>query len=103
MRNRPTQTIPLFLSLLVAFLVAAFQYQYLHLDASSVVSQLSMSLLSLKPPPLRADLPWRDKLEWVALSATERIVPLLGLGGPEYLALAYLRQLRQRYETQAAA
>lgn len=104
MRNRPTQqAIQLFLPLLVVIIFTTFQSQYLHLDAFSVASQLSISLLTLKPPPLRADLPWRDKLKWVTLSATERIVLLLGLGGLEYLVSVYLRQLRQRYETQAAA
>ena len=109
MRNRLTQAIPWFLSFFVALIVAAFQYRYLHHDAFDVTLQLSLSLLNLRQPPLRADLPWRDKLKWVAFSTAERIVPLLGrggrggLGGLEYLASAYLRQLRQRYETQPAA
>jgi hypothetical protein len=100
MRNRPIQqVIQLIPSLLVVIIFAAFQYQYLHLDAFSVASQLSMSLLTLKPPPLRADLPWRGKLEWVVLSTAERIAPLARLGGLEHLVSGHLRQLRQRYET----
>ncbi len=106
MRNRLTQAIPWFLSFFVALIVAAFQYRYLHHDASDVTLRLSLSLLNLRQPPLRADLPWRDNLKWAVLSTAERIVLLLGLGdlgGLEYLASAYLRQLRQRYETQRHA
>ena len=103
MRNRLTQAIPLITSIFVAIIVAVIQYGCLDLDAFGVASQLSQSLLNLRQPPLRSDLPWRDKLKWVGLSTFERITPFLGLGGFEYPSSMYLRQLRQRYETQRAA
>ena len=100
MRNQLTQTIRLIPSILVAIAVAAIQVALLHREAFGTASQLSLTLLNLQPPPLRAGLPWRYKLEWVTLSTVERIIPFVGLGGFEYPTLFYLQQLRRRYETE---
>ena len=99
MCNQLTQTIQLIPSILVAIAVAAIHIALLHREASGAALQLSLTLLNLRQPPLRAGLPWRCKLEWVTLSTAERSIPFVGLGGFEYPALLYLQQLRRRYET----
>ena len=101
MRDRLTQSIPLLLAILVATAVAAIQYALLHHDPLGTVSRLSLTLLNLRQPSLRAGLSWRQKLEWAMLSTAEDITPAIGLGGFEVPLAIHIRQLRRSYETDA--
>lgn len=95
-----TRAIPSVSSILVTLFTAAIRYYALHHNAFDVAAWISLTLPKLQSP-LRAGLPWRDKLKWISLSTIEHTVPFIHLNGFEPAALAYLRQLRQPYETEA--
>lgn len=92
-----TRAIPSISSILVTLFAAAIRYYALHHNAFDVAVWVSLTLPKLQSP-LRAGLPWGDKLKWISLSTIEQTVPFIHLSGFDHIALTYLRQLRQPYE-----